>query len=155
MTQNLTSLDLAEELPQLDAALDTIDRILKAFVSLDADQMRRLSKLGDKTESFCRQTAAILDQNRQALPPGFDLDELKRDFAAFDLLRPRLNRIEALAAKCADTQIALGSDILSASYDGYALLKVFGKADNVAPLRDSLRSGIRRKTVTPGKASAS
>ena len=106
MTQNLTSLDLAEELPQLDAALDTIDRILKAFVSLDADQMRRLSKLGDKTESFCRQTAAILDQNRQALPPGFDLDELKRDFAAFDLLRPRLNRIEALA----DVAASLGID---------------------------------------------
>jgi hypothetical protein len=155
MTQNLISLDLTDELPQFDAALDTIDRILTAFVSLDAEQMCRLSKLGDKTESFCRQTAAILDQNRQALPPGFDLEELKRDLAAFDLLRPRLNRLEALTSKCADTQTALGSDILSASYDGYALLKVFGKADNVAPLRDSLRSGVRRKAVIPGKASAS
>lgn len=154
MTQNLISLDLAEALPEFDAALDTIDRILKAFVSLDAEQMRRLSKLGDKTESFCRQTAAILDQNHQALPPGFDLEELKRDLAAFDLLRPRLNRLEALTSKCADTQTALGSDILSASYDGYALLKVFGKADNVAPLRDSLRSGVRRDAANPGNGSA-
>ncbi len=154
MTQNLISLDLAEALPEFDAALDTIDRILKAFVSLDAEQMRRLSKLGDKTESFCRQTAAILDQNHQALPPGFDLEELKRDLAAFDALRPRLNRLEALTSKCADTQTALGSDILSASYDGYALLKVFGKADNVTPLRDSLRSGVRRDAANPGNGSA-
>lgn len=153
MTQNLISLDLTDELPQFDAALDTIDRILKTFVSLDAEQVRRLTKLGDKTESFCRQTVAILDQNRQALPPGFDLEELKRDLIAFDLLRPRLNRLEALTSKCADTQVALGSDILSASYDGYALLKVFGKADNVAPLRDSLRSGVRRKAANPGNGS--
>ena len=153
MTQNLISLDLTDELPQFDAALDTIDRILKTFVSLDAEQVRRLTKLGDKTESFCRQTVAILDQNRQALPPGFDLEELKRDLIAFDLLRPRLNRLEALTSKCADTQVALGSDILSASYDGYALLKVFGKADNVAPLRDSLRSGVRRKAPNTGNGS--
>jgi hypothetical protein len=153
MTQNLISLELTDELPQFDAALDTIDRILKAFVSLDAEQVRRLTKLGDKTESFCRQTVAILDQNRQALPPGFDLEELKRDLIAFDLLRPRLNRLEALTSKCADTQVALGSDILSASYDGYALLKVFGKADNVAPLRDSLRSGVRRKAPNTGNGS--
>jgi hypothetical protein len=153
MTQNLISLELTDELPQFDAALDTIDRILKAFVSLDAEQVRRLTKLGDKTESFCRQTVAILDQNRQALPPGFDLEELKRDLIAFDLLRPRLNRLEALTSKCADTQVALGSDILSASYDGYALLKVFGKADNVAPLRDSLRSGVRRKVPNTGNGS--
>lgn len=154
MTQNLISLELTEDLPQLDAALDTIERVLDAFVSLDAEQMRRLSKIGDKTESFCRQSAAILDQNRQALPPGFDLDELRRDFAAFDALRPRLNRLEALAAKCADTQVALGSDILAACYDGYALLKVFGKADNVAPLRDSMRSGVRRSPPAgkPGAA---
>lgn len=154
MTQNLISLDLTDELPQFDAALDTIDRILKTFVSLDAEQVRRLTKLGDKTESFCRQTVAILDQNRQALPPGFDLEELKRDLIAFDLLRQRLNRLEALTSKCADTQVALGSDILSASYDGYALLKVFGKADNVAPLRDSLRSGVRRKAPNAGNGSA-
>ena len=154
MTQNLISLELTEDLPQLDAALDTVERMLNAFVSLDAEQMRRLSKIGDKTESFCRQTAAILDQNRQALPPGFDLEELKRDFAAFDALRPRLNRLEALAAKCADTQVALGSDILAACYDGYALLKVFGKADNVAPLQETMRANVRRKSPAPGDDAA-
>ena len=63
MTQNLISLELTEDLPQLDAALDTVERMLNAFVSLDAEQMRRLSKIGDKTESFCRQTTAILDQS--------------------------------------------------------------------------------------------
>ena len=154
MSQNLVSLDLTDDLPKFDAALDAIEGVMDVFVSLTPEQMRKLTKIGEKSETFCRQTVAILDQNRQALPPGFDLDELKRDLAAYDALRPRLNRLKSLAAKCGDTQVALGSDLLSASYDGYALLKVFGKADNVAPLMDSLRAGVRRTPAAKGDAAA-
>ena len=146
MTQNLISLDLSDDLPKFDAALDAIEGVLDAFVSLTPEQMRRLTKIGDKSETFCRQTAAILEQNKQALPPGFDLEELKRDFAAYDALRPRLLRLQALTAKCADTRVALGSDIQTACYDGYDLLKKYGKADNVAPLQESMRSNVRRST---------
>ena len=149
MTQNLVSLDLTDNLPKFDAALDAIEELMDVFVSLTPDQMRQLTKIGVKSETFCRQTVAILDQNKQALPPGFDLGELKRDFAAYDVLRPRLIRLQALTAKCADTQVAPGSDILSASYDGYKLLKAFGKADNVTPLQDAMRSNVRR--TSPGK----
>lgn len=144
MSQNLVSLDLTDNLPKFDAALDAIEGLMDVFVSLTPEQMRKLTKIGEKSETFCRQTVAILDQNRQALPPGFDLDELKRDLAAYDALRPRLNRLKSLVAKCGDTQVALGSDVLTASYDGYGLLKLFGKADNVTPLVESMRSGVRR-----------
>ena len=144
MSQNLVSLDLTDDLPKFDAALDAIEGVMDVFVSLTPEQMRKLTKIGEKSETFCRQTVAILDQNRQALPPGFDLDELKRDLAAYDALRPRLNRLKSLVAKCGDTQVALGSDVLTASYDGYGLLKLFGKADNVTPLVESMRSGVRR-----------
>jgi len=150
MTQNLVSLDLTDNLPKFDAALDAIEGLMDVFVSLTPDEVRQLTKIGDKSESFCRQTVAILEQNKQALPPGFDLGELKRDLTAFDALRPRLIRLQALAAKCADTQVALGSDILSASYDGYRLLKAFGKADNVTPLQETMRSNVRR--TSPAKA---
>ena len=154
MSQNLVSLDLTNDLPKFDAALDAIEGLMDVFVSLTPEQVRKLTKIGEKSETFCRQTVTILDQNKQALPPGFNLDELKRDLAAYDALRPRLNRLKSLAAKCGDTQVALGSDLLSASYDGYALLKVFGKADNVAPLMDSLRAGVRRTPAAKGDAAA-
>ena len=154
MAQNLVSLDLTDNLPKFDAALDAIEKVIDIFVSLTPEQVRRLTKIGDKSETFCRQTAAILEQNKQALPPGFDLEELKRDFAAYDALRPRLLRLQALTAKCADTRVALGSDIQAASYDGYGLLKMFGKADNVAPLQESMRSNVRRKSPAPGQDAA-
>ena len=154
MAQNLISLDLTDNLPKFDAALDAIEQVMDIFVSLTPEQVRRLTKIGDKSETFCRQTAAILEQNKQALPPGFDLEELKRDFAAYDALRPRLLRLQALTAKCADTRVALGSDIQTASYDGYDLLKKYGKADNVAPLQESMRSNVRRKSPAPGQDAA-
>ena len=50
--------------------------------------------------------------------------------------------------------MALGSDIQAASYDGYGLLKMFGKADNVAPLQESMRSNVRRKSPAPGQDAA-
>ena len=154
MSQNLVSLDLTDDLPKFDAALDAIEGLMDVFVSLTPEQMRKLTKIGEKSETFCRQTVAILDQNRQALPPGFDLDELKRDLAAYDALRPRLNRLKSLVAKCGDTQVALGSDVLTASYDGYGLLKLFGKADNVTPLVESMRSGVRRSPAPKTDAAA-
>ncbi len=154
MSQNLVSLDLTDDLPKFDAALDAIEGLMDVFVSLTPEQMRKLTKIGEKSETFCRQTVAILDQNRQALPPGFDLDELKRDLAAYDALRPRLNRLQSLVAKCIDTQVALGSDVLTASYDGYGLLKLFGKADNVTPLVESMRSGVRRSPAPKTDAAA-
>lgn len=154
MTQNLVSLDLSADLPKFDAALDAIEQVMDIFVSLTPEQMRRLTKIGDKSETFCRETLATLELNKQALPPGFDLDELKADLAAFDALRPRLIRLQALTAKCADTRVALGSDIQTACYDGYDLLKKFGKADNVAPLQETMRSNVRRKSPIPGKDAA-
>ena len=154
MFQNLVSLDLTDDLPKFDGALDAIEGLMDVFVSLTPEQMRKLTKIGEKSETFCRQTVAILDQNRQALPPGFDLDELKRDLAAYDALRPRLNRLKSLVAKCIDTQVALGSDVLTASYDGYGLLKLFGKADNVTPLVESMRSGVRRSPAPKTDAAA-
>ncbi|WP_374241220.1 hypothetical protein [Zoogloea sp.] len=154
MAQNLISLDLTDNLPKFDAALDAIEQVMDIFVSLTPEQVRRLTKIGDKSETFCRQTTAILEQNQQAVPPGFDLEELKRDLAAYDALRPRLLRLQALTAKCADTRVALGSDIQAASYDGYGLLKMFGKADNVAPLQESMRSNVRRKSPAPGQDAA-
>ena len=154
MTQNLVSLDLSDDLPKFDAALDAIEGVMDIFVSLTPEQIRRLTKIGEKSETFCRQTVAILDQNRQALPPGFDLDELKRDLAAYDALRPRLNRLKALVARCGDTQLALGSDVLSASYDGYGLLKMFGTADSMTPLTESMRSGVRRTAPAKGDGTA-
>ena len=43
MTQNLVSLDLTDNLPKFDAALDAIEGLMDAFVSLTPDEVRQLT----------------------------------------------------------------------------------------------------------------
>ena len=97
---------------------------------------------------------AYLDVRRRDIAEHILWENRSALLAAFDALRPRLIRLQALTAKCSDTRVALGSDILAASYDGYDLLKMFGKADNVAPLQETMRANVRRKSPAPAKDTA-
>jgi len=48
-------------------------------------------------------------------------------------LRPHLASLRQLVGKADDTEMALGSDILSAALEGYALAKVFARAPGSMP----------------------
>jgi hypothetical protein len=144
MTQNLISLTFsAEDLAAIHAAVRALEEKLAALIELSVDERRRLNKMGDKTEAACRQTLIVLAQNRQLLPPGFDLPEAERDLATLDQLRPVFARIRQLAARGDDTEMALGSDILSASLEGYALAKAIGKGAALDALRESMGEALR------------
>ena len=105
MTQNLISLTFsAEDLAAIHAAVRTLEEKLASLIELSVDERRRLNKMGDKTESACRQTLIVLAQNRQLLPPGFDLPEAERDLATLDQLRPVFARLRQLAARGDDTR---------------------------------------------------
>ena len=64
------------------------------------------------------------------------------------LLRPRVARLRCLLTRGDDTEMALGSDVLGAALDGYALAKVFGKGAGLDALKDvvSVRFSGRRKS---------
>lgn len=58
MSQNLISLELSDEdVTAINAALTEIEtRLAGRLVALDASARRRLTKMGDKSEAFVRQT---------------------------------------------------------------------------------------------------
>jgi len=155
MAQNLISLSwTAEQLAQLDAALATVEQIYANLISMEPDQVRGLFKMGDKSETFCRDTLGVLEQNRKIVPESLGLAEAQADLAALDALRPRLRRLQQLAKRAEDTEMVLGSDVFSAALEGYALLKVSGKNHGLEDLRKSLgeRFGRARKTGEPKAA---
>ena len=107
--------------------------------------------MGEKSESLCRQTLMLLGQNTQLIPPGYDLAEAQRDLATLDLLVPRFSRLRQLLRKADDTEMALGSDILSAALEGYAIAKAFGKGAGLDALKEAMatRFSGRRRAVKP------
>ena len=153
MTQNLISLDLsADDVAAFDAALAVIEKFVKPLLSLTAEEARALSKMGDKSEQFCRQAAMVLGQNRDVLPATFALDEMVSDLAAFDMLRPRAVRLHDAVAKLDDTLMALGSDVMVAASKGYGLMQMFGKDESLTMLQDAMlvrRPGNRKPKAAP------
>jgi hypothetical protein len=158
MSQNLIDLNLsAESLAAVDAALTQLETELAPLIRLDADQRRQLTKMGEKSESFCRQAFDVMQQNPSILPRNFDLDAMRRDLDAFDALRPRLVRLTRLFERANDTQMALGSDVMSNSLEGYAFLKISGKGEGLESLRKTLSARFSRvrSKAGPGPSASS
>jgi hypothetical protein len=155
MSQNLVSLRFSQaDIDAIDAALAILEEKFAHLIELSAADKRSLVKMGDKSEAFCRQTLIVLDQNRQILPPTFDLAEAVQDLATLDLLRLPFNRLRQLMGKADDTEMALGSDVMSAALDGYALAKVFGKGAGLETLREAMSARYSRKPKTPADVPA-
>jgi hypothetical protein len=139
MSQNLISLTLTDnQLAIVDQCLTDIETQLMELIAMNTAQRRGLMRMGDKSETFCRQTVNVLAQNPQIVPPSIKLAEAQADLAALDRLRPRLQRLTRLAERASDTEIALGSDVMNVALQGYALLKVAGKNQGLEGLRKEL-----------------
>jgi len=150
MSQNLVSLRFhSEQLSAVDAALTSLEQHLTNLIAIPAEERRKLTKMGDKSEAFCRQAIEVLNANPNVLPRNFDLDELQQDLLALDQLRPRLVRLAQLMERGTDTETALGSDIMSSALEGYAMLKVAGKAEGVEGLRRTLSARFSRAPRAP------
>lgn len=143
--KNLVSLSFStEDLAALDAALLVVEEKLATLVSLTPEQVRSLFKMGDKSEVFCRSVLQVLEQNPQVVTPALGLSEANADLAALDALRPRLRRLKLLTTRGEDTLVALGADVMAAALEGYALLRVSGRASGLEDQRRELGSRFAR-----------
>ena len=139
MPQNLiTFAPSAADLAAIDAAIKTMEDRLVSLIDLSPEERGALVKMGDKSEAFCRKAVEVLAANPTVLPANFNVAEMRRDLAGFDTLRTRLTRLERILEKMRDSQLALGSDLMTASLEGYALLKVSGKGEALDTARKAL-----------------
>jgi hypothetical protein len=135
----MISLTLSEQqLSQALQGLDALEQALGSLVSLKVEDRRRLNKMGQKSEVFCRQALKVLGQNPQIVPASLDLAGAQADLLALDQLGPLLDRLQQLAERGRDTEMALGSDVMDVALEGYALLKVSGRQQGLDGLRREL-----------------
>ena len=144
--QNLVSIRFSdEEIAQMDGALNTLRVLFARMVTLQLEDRRELSKLGPKSQAFCDQALAVLLANPQIVPPSLDLEEAQVDKRTLDQLRPRLLVLRQLLERADDTEMALGSDLMSVARDGYALLEVAGKDAALKAARKELSARYARR----------
>lgn len=123
-----------------DAQWAALDQAFTAFeqawapilVALDGPGIRRkLVKMGDGSEAFCRKALDALKENRDLVPRTLDVDEMARDLSDHDNLGTRLARLHRLVERVSDTDMALGSDVMVAAMFGYQLLRVAGRGQGL------------------------
>jgi hypothetical protein len=152
MTQDLISLGISDaDWTAIDGALTTLETKLgDKLLDLSIEQRQSLTKMGDKSEAFCRQALITGRQNAAKLPTDTanDLAAEEADLADLDALRPRLARLNALREKADDTEVALGSDIMVFCLSLYGILKAIGVAAGAGLdlLRAQLSTRFARKT---------
>jgi len=145
MSQNLIDLNLSSDsLAQMDAALTTLESELSQLRGLDARTRRHLTKMGEKSEAFCREAVTAFGEHADVLPRNFDVAAYRRDLDALDALRPRRQRVARLQELMEHAEVALGSDLMTASLEGYAVLKLSGKDMGLDSLRQSLSARFRK-----------
>ena len=155
MSQNLVTFHLTDtQVLALGQALTEIETQLDGLIALNAAQRKSLARMGDKSETFCRQALSVLAQNPQIVPPSLMLAEAQADLIALDRLRPVLQRLQRLTERATDTDIALGSDVMACALQGYALLKAVGRNQGLEGLRKELSTRFakspRQTETTPG-----
>jgi len=156
MTQNLVTLGISEaDWTAIDAALTTLEEKLGAkLLDLTTEQRSRLTKMGDKSEAFCRQALITGRLNVVKLPAdaAADLTAEETDLADLEKLRPRLARLTALTEKTDDTDVALGSDIMVFCLTLYGILKAIGAGAGLDGLRAQMGARFNRSPQTPSPA---
>ena len=133
-----------EDLAAIDAALTQLDQRFAKLVALDSKERRRLYKMGNKTEKFCREALTVLDKNRQLASPAMDLNGALTALRTIDELRPRTKQILRLAERMRDTELALGAEVATTARQGYNAMGEHGDRHGLTGLRQNL--AVRFKT---------
>ena len=151
MPQDLISLVLpVAKLTALDNALTALEAACSDLVAMDPITRKRLNRMGDKSEAFCRQTLTVMSQNPQIVAPSLGLAGAQADLLALDQLRPRSTRLKRVAERMADTETLLGGDVFAAALEGYGMLKVAGKSQGL----NALQSGLSERFKPRNRRSA-
>lgn len=149
MAQNTINLTLSEEkLTQASQGLEIVEHALAELISLKPIERQRLTKMGQKSEAFCRQALTVLKENPKIVPPGLDLAGAQADLLTLDQLAPLLVRLQRLTERARDSEMALGADVMDVALEGYALLKVSGKQQGLDGLRKELSGRWARNSST-------
>ena len=158
MGQNLASVHFTpEQWTELDVAIGVVERLWEPMLVVLAGSRRRIAKMGDGSEPFCRGAYRVMRENPRIVPFDVDLGEWERDFVSHDELALRRMRIDRLVEKLTDTDIALGSDIMTAALRSYAQIKLGGQAAGLEGMRRDLgrrfeKGARRRREAEPATA---
>jgi hypothetical protein len=127
---NRISLDISEaDLQAVREAVQVLqDKLLPHLVTLAPEERRELPKMGDKTVAFVRKAVEYAGTDASLLPSYLDVEEMKRDLGAVDVLVNLQRPLDQLLAGLDDSVLTAGSEVYSAALAYYQAVKGAARA---------------------------
>lgn len=114
---------------EIISLLKNIEQKLPFLINLSLEEKRRLAKISDKRLPFAQKVIEAAKQNPELIPQYINIQELIDDFELFNQLKTISLMINSLQEKIADTQTALGNEILTSSLMIYKSFKILSKSN--------------------------
>lgn len=150
MSKNRISVSFASDSVQrISESLTALEAEFSALVSLSKEERRDIFRMGSKSHAFCTTALNVAEQHSGIMPRDFDIATFRQDQDALDVLRPLAMRLNLLNQRLADTELMLGSDLMSAALEVYGMVKGSAKDKGLDEARRVLserfeRNGPRR-----------
>lgn len=124
----------AEQVAGVESAIADVEAATPFLIGLTVEDRLELAKLGPKSEGFVALALEAARLNEGLLPRDLDLNDLERDRAAREALRPLYERMRQITRKLEDTMLLLGSDYYEGALSIYRALKANGHLEGLQPV---------------------
>ena len=132
LTHKYADIELEEAiLSLLDSSMDTALEQTADFPSEEAATVKRLAKIGLKSESFAREALDLAKIYEGLMPRALDLERFERTIAQRDAIRARLRKAQLLVQRLQVLSVLLGVDCYSDALDVYHHLKRHGRGQEM------------------------
>ena len=125
--QNIAAALSPQDIQEIKAALQTVQKKLPFLITLSTEERRKLVKMGDKSLAFVNNSVTAAQSNREILPATFDVEELVQDYQLAAALTELLISIQQLSEQVDDTLMAVGSEAMTSSLTVYDYVKTASK----------------------------
>jgi hypothetical protein len=114
---------IGEDFATFDAQFALIEEIIGALEEPDKLILRRVPKLGFKSDAFTRDALMLAAQHEELLPRGLDIQQLEAQMELRDALKSRALQMKRMARKMEMIVQLLGSDVFSGALAAYKSMK--------------------------------
>jgi hypothetical protein len=136
----------AENLTAMDGAATTYSTNCDVLPILDPVLVKRLARMGNKTESFSRRAIALGKENIDLLPKGLSLVQAEAALANRDVLLTRWLKMKQITDRLEMAMILCGVDAYNAARSAYRSMKVNTRDAALHALLRDLARTFQRET---------
>jgi hypothetical protein len=148
-------------MPQADidavkTAIATIAAKMPFLVTLNADEIQSLFKLGHKSADFVQDASqAATNFGNSILPASFNQAEYAKDVALFKALMEIKLLLDSLNEKVDNTYMAVGSEAMTASLEVYAYVQTAAdRTPGLQTVADKLKDRFKNQGIRKAKTSS-